>query len=89
MKLNKKISYTTIGEETLISNTELNKDLILDSIGTEIWNLLLEYKNKSIVKDKLINKYNETDPEFIERDIEEFINELNNYKVFDSVEEFK
>lgn len=80
--MNQHISYTTIGEETMIVNSKLNKTLTLDEKGTEIWKLICQKFDEDQVINQLIDKYPNYSDE-ISSDVKDFFKLLKEYEILD------
>lgn len=78
--MKKNITYTTIDNKSLIVNKDLNKSIILDESGTEIWKLILEKKSKSEIIEVLSKKYPRFQKE-IYSDVNEFFDLLQKYEI--------
>ena len=81
MHINKYISWTTDGENTIIINSQTKKCLVLDPTGNEIWELLCEHNSIEKVVEMCLQKYCQDDPKLIKKDIYDFVELLKEYNV--------
>lgn len=86
-KVKPEILYSKINEETVLMSIEAGFYYSLDSVGSQIWELLTK-QSASIeeLSDRLINEY-EVDKETCLKDVQEFIDELASKKLIIPVEQ--
>lgn len=82
MKINNKVSYTSIDGNTVIEITDENEQLMLDAVGTNIWTLILELDSIEDVIKKLQNDYPGYE-EQIQVDVNEFVKILRERGIID------
>jgi len=78
LKLNKKISFGRVGNETMLCNEENNKAARLDEFGTRIWQMIFEGTDEETIYKKFIDLYPKQKSAVIS-DIKDFIDMLIEY----------
>lgn len=73
-------SYTTIGNETMLTNSETGEAIMLDESGTKIWNYIVEGKDKENIIQSLVNEFPDYEKE-IREDVEEVITLLLDHSI--------
>ena len=69
IKINKNISWTVFNGETTIINLYVQKSIVLDTAGSEIWNELLTSLSLETAIDNLCKKYRDDNREVIIKDV--------------------
>lgn len=82
MKISKNISYISMNDKTLISDSLASKNYELDESGSEIFNLILKGKEESEINQILANKYKGYEDQ-IRRDVNDFIKFLLENKIIE------
>jgi hypothetical protein len=69
------ISFSVVGEDAFLLNTQTNKYYGLEKVGARLWQLLNEGKSLKGAHQIILGEY-EVDPDKLEQDILELINHL-------------
>jgi hypothetical protein len=75
-KLSGKITYVTVDEQLVITNTEENKVVVLENTGKDIMEYIINKTPINLIINTLVEKYGQENANNIQQDIEEFINDL-------------
>lgn len=81
-----RLSFKTIGKETIVLDTKMNKEVHkLDEVGTFIWSLLDGHRSMNQICDLVISEY-EVDIEECSNDLKEFVEQLKSKNLLEIVE---
>ena len=81
-----RLSFKTIGEETIVLDTKINKEVHkLDEVGTFIWNLLDGNRSINQICDLMVKEY-EVNAEQCSKDLNEFVEQLKSKNLLEIVE---
>lgn len=82
MKINENVSWINDGDELIIINTELQKCIVLDKSGQEIWESITSTNNKTEALNLIKSKYPLEDAEKIEQDFSDLFNLFFEHELF-------
>ncbi len=77
MNINKNVAVSDNG---FLFNSATGESFTLNEVGTELLNLIKENKDLDEIKSILLKKY-EVDSNIIEKDYQDFVEELKKYKL--------
>ncbi|HET7145384.1 MAG TPA: PqqD family protein [Anaerolineales bacterium] len=69
------VSFSVVGDDAFLLNTQTNKYFGLEKVGTRLWELLNEGRSLKTAHQIILSEY-EVDPVQLEKDILELINHL-------------
>jgi hypothetical protein len=69
------VSFSVVGEDAFLLNTQTNKYYGLEKVGARLWQLLNEGKSLKDAHQVIMSEY-EVDPDELQQDILELINNL-------------
>ena len=69
------VSFSIVGEDAFLLNTQTNKYFGLEKVGTRLWELLNEGRSLKDAHQLILSEF-KVDPDLLEKDILELINHL-------------
>ena len=79
------VSFSVVGEDAFLLNTQTNKYYGLEKVGTRLWELLNEGKSLKDAHQIILSEY-EVDPAQLEQDILELLERLREHGLVEIVE---
>ena len=79
------VSFSVVGEDAFLLNTQTNKYYGLEKVGARLWELLNEGKSLKDAHQIILSEY-EVDPAQLEQDILELLERLREHGLVEIVE---
>ena len=79
------VSFSVVGEDAFLLNTQTNKYYGLEKVGARLWELLNEGKSLKDAHQIILSEY-EVDPAQLEQDILELLERLREHSLVEIVE---
>ena len=73
MKVKRFVSWTNNDDKLVITNSEIEKSLVLNETGKFLWDLVLAGKSVEGITTVCVNQFDHSDTDVICRDISDFI----------------
>jgi hypothetical protein len=80
------VCWSKLEEETLVLSLDSGFYYTLDEIGGLIWEMLVSEQDRSQIVARLVQEYEVSDPQTVEKDVDELLSELMDEGLLESEE---